>query len=357
MEKQLITRWFLGSNSASGFHSLYGGFCAGEGDFLHVIKGGPGTGKSTFMRRIGEAAEQKGLDVEYILCSGDPDSLDGVYIPALRTGYADGTAPHVLDPAFFAAGGDYLNTGRFCAPISDAAARSEIRAVTRRYRGHYDRAYAYLAAALAADPAARGALLSQEDRETARRRARGAAERELPASSGGTGRRTERFLSAITCRGELRCGETLSALCPRIYALEARFGLADVFLKELAAAALERGHSHTVCRDPLDPSRLEAVLLPESGAAFIAVMPLSEPELKPERWLRLDSIPGSGAVKAMRRGLSGDLRAAAFLRRRAVEALAEAKELHDELELLYRPYVDFDGLTRAAEAETAALFA
>lgn len=56
------------------------------------------------MRHIGEAAEKEGLEVEYILCSGDPDSLDGVYIPALRLGYADGTAPHILDPACFGAG-------------------------------------------------------------------------------------------------------------------------------------------------------------------------------------------------------------------------------------------------------------
>ena len=90
MEKQLITRYFLGANAYSGFYSLYGGFCAGEGDYLRVIKGGPGTGKSALMRRIGAAAERAGHDVEYILCSGDPDSLDGVYIPALGVGYADG---------------------------------------------------------------------------------------------------------------------------------------------------------------------------------------------------------------------------------------------------------------------------
>ena len=95
MEKQQTTRWFLGANSAEGFRSLYEDFCRGEGDFLRIIKGGPGCGKSSFMRHIGEAAEKKGLEVEYILCSGDPDSLDGVYIPALRLGYADGTAPHI----------------------------------------------------------------------------------------------------------------------------------------------------------------------------------------------------------------------------------------------------------------------
>lgn len=48
MEKQQITRWFLGANSGNGFSSLYEGFCRGDGDFLRVIKGGPGCGKSTF---------------------------------------------------------------------------------------------------------------------------------------------------------------------------------------------------------------------------------------------------------------------------------------------------------------------
>ena len=53
MGKQLITRWFLGSNSASGFHSLYGGFCSGENDFLRVIKGGPGTGNPASCGALG----------------------------------------------------------------------------------------------------------------------------------------------------------------------------------------------------------------------------------------------------------------------------------------------------------------
>lgn len=359
MEKQLTTRWFLGSNSASGFHSLYGGFCAGEDDFLHVIKGGPGTGKSSFMRRIGEAAERRGLDVEYILCSGDPDSLDGVYIPSLHVGYVDGTAPHVLDPAFFGASGDYVNIGRFCAPVSDAGVRREIRSVTERYRSHYERAYSYLSAAYAADPAAYGTLLSDEDAEAARRRARSSAARELPLSPG-EGARSERFLSAITCKGELRCEDTLTGLCRRIYALEARLGLADIFLREFADAAAERGHRHIVCRDALSPGHLEAVLLPDRGVAFLAVAPGREPGFKPERTLRLDSIPASGpprpALRALRKSLSSDRKAAAALRSSAVEALAEAKKLHDELELLYRPYVDFAGLTQAGDEAISSLF-
>lgn len=45
------------------------------------------------MKTIGRAAEEKGLDVEYVLCSGDPESVDGVYFPALHTGYADRDRP------------------------------------------------------------------------------------------------------------------------------------------------------------------------------------------------------------------------------------------------------------------------
>ena len=150
MEKQLITRWFLGSNSVRGFCSLYDGYCRGEGDFLRVIKGGPGCGKSSFMRRIGEAASGKGLDVEYIHCSGDPDSLDGVYIPALRLGYADGTSPHIMDPACFGATGDYLNLGAFCDCSRSRGAASQLEGLTAAYKAHYARAYSLLDAAGAA---------------------------------------------------------------------------------------------------------------------------------------------------------------------------------------------------------------
>ena len=46
------------------------------------------------MRKVAQAAEDKGLSVEYIQCSGDPDSLDAVVFPALNTAIVDGTAPH-----------------------------------------------------------------------------------------------------------------------------------------------------------------------------------------------------------------------------------------------------------------------
>lgn len=91
--------YFLGANSCRGFYSLYDDMVnLPEIDRLYIIKGGAGCGKSTFMKTIAEAANNAGLTVERILCSGDPESLDGIYLPLLRIAYLDGTAPHAAVP-------------------------------------------------------------------------------------------------------------------------------------------------------------------------------------------------------------------------------------------------------------------
>ncbi len=93
--------YFLGANGYGGFASLYEGFTSSpEISRLYILKGGPGCGKSSFMKRVAEAAEERGIAAEKVLCSGDPSSLDGVFFPALRLAYADGTAPHAAVPDF-----------------------------------------------------------------------------------------------------------------------------------------------------------------------------------------------------------------------------------------------------------------
>ena len=87
--------FYLGANSPGGFYSLYDELLRPEeARSIYILKGGPGCGKSSLMRKVGAAMEERGLTVEYIQCSGDPDSLDAVVIPALATAIVDGTAPH-----------------------------------------------------------------------------------------------------------------------------------------------------------------------------------------------------------------------------------------------------------------------
>ena len=95
----MVTNFFLGANSSAGFRSLYVGFTDPGGlHDLMVLKGGPGVGKSSLMKYIGRQAEAKGEDVEYIWCSGDPESLDGVRLPRIGVAVVDGTSPHGTEP-------------------------------------------------------------------------------------------------------------------------------------------------------------------------------------------------------------------------------------------------------------------
>ena len=81
------TNFFLGANSAGGFQNLFPELMDPEDTCdLMILKGGPGVGKNTFMREIARTMEETGMDVEYLWCSGDPDSLDGVVFPQIRCG-------------------------------------------------------------------------------------------------------------------------------------------------------------------------------------------------------------------------------------------------------------------------------
>lgn len=62
------------------------------------IKGRPGTGKSTFLKKLAAAAAESGFDTEVYWCSFDKNSLDMVIVPELSFCVFDSTAPHELFP-------------------------------------------------------------------------------------------------------------------------------------------------------------------------------------------------------------------------------------------------------------------
>ena len=216
MEKAMVTRFFLGANSRYGFYSLYDSFIdPAAGDFLWVIKGGPGCGKSSFMKKIGAAAETAGLPVEYIHCSGDPDSLDALWLPSLRTGYVDGTAPHVMEATYPAAASLYLDLGTYYDSSALTKKLDNIVELNRRYKLYYQRAYDCLAAA--AETAAQGLpeLWGSKEQEKIHKKVASVAAREF-SKPGSGGQVSRRFLSALSCRGRVFCRESVETLCQRV---------------------------------------------------------------------------------------------------------------------------------------------
>ena len=345
------TSYFLGANTASGFLSLYDGFCRGEGDYLHIVKGGPGTGKSGFMRAIGREAARRGLDVEYVRCSGDPASLDGVYLPALHMGWCDGTAPHAAEPGVFGADSDYVNLGAFCrTPLSSADAE-RARALTTAYKEKYARAYALLAAAKSAESALAPQAIGEKEAMRAGAALRALIER-LPTGDSSSLKR--RFAGAVSCEGVLEDRSSYE-LCKLIYLCEDGCSLAAGALGAACETALARGHRVILCLSPADGVTPDALVLPDVSAAFVRAMPLASYDHV--RRIPLDRLCGDmAAVKERRRAVRAARREGARYLRAGCETLREAKALHDELEAVYRPYMDFAALDALTAKELARLF-
>lgn len=92
IEKDTQIKFFLSANTSRGFCSFFDELQCNENWQTYVLKGGPGTGKSSGLKRI--AKEAGTPETEYICCSSDPHSLDAVILHNKEASIADGTSPH-----------------------------------------------------------------------------------------------------------------------------------------------------------------------------------------------------------------------------------------------------------------------
>lgn len=341
--------FFLGANTAGGFVSLYGEILGAHLDTVLLLKGGPGCGKSSFLRRVASRLEAAGHPAEHIACSGDPDSLDAAIFPSLRAALADATAPHVLEPTMPGAVERYVDLGRFYDAAALRKKRGELAPHFAACRLCYERAYRLLSAACGVRETGRALLFSEELAGRLRRRAAGIAARELRKGGGPTGGTARRFLGAVTHQGVVCRFDTARHYCPRLYVLEDTWGLADALLRPLSAAATASGRDVIECPDPLCPERLAHLLIPALALGFVSSSPAAAYDARPYRRIRLDAAPDAAVRRACRARLRFSKRLFSSLLDESVEALAQAKEQHDELEALYNPHVDFAGVYALAD--------
>lgn len=340
---------FLGANSSDGFYSLYDGFCCADGDFLHLIKAGPGGGKSSFMLRIEQAAQEHGFDTVSVLCSGDPNSLDALYIPQKQIGFVDATSPHVVEPLVFAYNCDYVNLGRFCAPVND----ENIVRFTKQYRSMYTAAYAYLSAAGELERMVPPGLIDADILEKVRKRAHGTAAREFGAPKR-TGGERKCFFRCISWRGELVLSKDIKKLCKRIYILDDKCGLAEEYLAELLKEARRKSESIIIAPSPLCPEKLDGLIFPERELGYFSESAAGDS--LSARHIRLDAVVPDECMREYRKPLREKRRLVKELTSQAVSWLESAKQLHDKLEAEYNPYVDFAALEEYTQHVIADLF-
>jgi hypothetical protein len=144
--QSFLNTGFAARNGFSGFKSYFEAiFNPEEYEYMAIIKGGPGTGKSTLMKSLASSFENV-FSTERILCSSDKNSLDGLIIKNAERKIAilDGTSPHLYDPILPGCVEEIINLCEYWIRSSLQEERLKITDLTKNKKAAYKRAYSYL---------------------------------------------------------------------------------------------------------------------------------------------------------------------------------------------------------------------
>ena len=257
----------------------------------------------------------------------------------------------MMEPKNPAAVDRYVDLGRFYDLTAAKADTAAVKEYTRAYQAAYVRAYHSLKAARQVELDARTAAAKTADTERLKRRVQGIIQRELRKKGTEQGRTKRRFLGSITHKGFVWRFDSVEALCPKVYEFCDSWELAGDGLEQLHQAAVRNGWDTIACPAPEEPERIEHLLVPGLGLAFVTTRAGMEYGKKPYRRMRVDALAepeGKGRLRFQQRMVTA-------LREDAVDALKDAKKHHDKLEAVYNPYVDFDGVRALAALEAGRL--
>lgn len=357
--KGSIKRVFPGGNTPLGFYSFYDYIVTPDATRITVIKGGPGVGKSTFMRRIGEAMVEHGYDVEFHHCSSDNGSLDGVVIPALGSAIIDGTAPHVVDPKYPGAVDEILYLGEFWNERLIRAHRAEIVNLTKEISRTFARAYRFLQAAKAVYDDLEAANCEALDAGKANRY----AEKISTAILGNVpaaltpGRDRHLFASGITPDGMVNYIDTIIGPCKKRFVIVGGPGTGkSTLLKKIAMAALERGYFVEMYHCPLNPQKIEHVVVPDLGVALTKSIEPHTYEPGPEdEVIDMNSCLDTSLAAKNEGIMAENQEIFDKLFQRAVGFIGKAKEHHDKLEEYYVASMDFAAIDQVREKTVSRL--
>lgn len=342
--------FYPGANTCTGFFSLYDSVFA-DVERKYVIKGGPGTGKSTFMKAIGEKLQNQGYDVEFLHCSSDSNSLDGVIIPSLRLGLVDGTAPHVIDPKYPGAIDEIINFGEYWDKSKLAAHRIIIIDLTNQISACFRKTYEVFGFAKELHDQWETYYIEGMDFAKANRMAVQLTEEILDSAPNLNSKAKERhmFMGAATPEGAKHFYENLTGELDARYVIKGRPGTGkSTLMRKVAAAALAKNYDVEFYHCSFDANSVDMIIIPTLSTALLDgtaphVLDPSRPNDKlvdmflcvnPEVYNK-----NLEKIQEVENRYNGTMKA-------GVSYIAEAKRLHDELESYYIQSMDFDGINQ-----------
>ncbi len=356
-----VRNFFPGGNTCLGFYSLYDNIIQQkDASKIFVIKGGPGVGKSTFMKHIGKAMLERGYDIEQHWCSSDNNSLDGLVIPSLGVCLVDGTAPHVIDPKTPGAVDEIIHLGDYWAESKLVENKHEILHTFKRVSRCFKTAYGSLKEAKVIHDEWISYIAECIDYTKVTE----ITNKIMDNIFGGVKPQyqlypptRELFASSITPMGLVNEWTSILRDCQKVFILRGEPGTGK---SNLVEQVLNRARSYglytEVFRSSFDPEKFSGVYIPSLQAAVINPFPNDyAPEDFETSTTEVDLNIGliTNKVIFYEREIIECRERFWNSINRTINYIAKAKRVHDELEEFYVPAMDFSKINEVREKTLA----
>lgn len=336
--------YFACGNTAKGFQNLFASNLQNL-ERIYILKGGPGNGKSTLMKRVGKKYEEK-YAVEYIHCSSDAKSLDGVIVRELGFGIVDGTAPHVIEPLVPGCVEQYINMGAAWTARKLKTNQDKIMKIQSEIASCYPRAYEAFARGIKVHDEWENIYIGAMDFDKANEMTETVIKDILKDYAyQKEGKVYHRFFGASTCDGSVDFVENIIEPVKNRYFIKGRPGSGkSTLLKKLLAHAQMKGLDVEVYHCGFDPNSLDMILIPELDTVIFdstaphEYFPSREEDVVVDMYRELIAENTDEVYAVELEDIVSRYRACIS---EGVSYLKKAKDLHDKLEEYYIKGTEF----------------
>lgn len=337
-----IKRAFAGGNTCEGSFTYLSNIIPENANRVFSLKGGPGVGKSSLMKKISRKFEDEGYDLEYYHCPSDPNSLDGIVIKDLGIVMLDGTAPHIIDPRIPGAQDDIVNLGDFLDTDALEGLKSKIVEVDSDIKDSFNRAYQYLKSSKYLYKHIEERNLSCLNLGKLNRM----SEKFLMSifkdlnSKGVYKKNIELFGSAITPVGFVDHTKDIFPKDAEVYYLDGDIGTGKtIFLQRLIERAEIKGYRVEIYHNPLIPEKIESIYIDTLNIGFT-----SSKQFLNNKKIDFNEFLDESLIVKYEEDIKKDKKVLDELLETAIASLKRAKANHDIIESYYVENMDFDGV-------------
>ena len=343
-------KYFAASNTNSGFKSYFDEIFDKEYiERIYILKGGPGVGKSTFLRKTAKRAKELGFTPVFFYCSSDPDSLDGVIVKEKEFAVIDGTSPHVFEPRLAGAREIIINLGEAWDTEGLFKKKTEIEQHSKNKTCAYKDCYKLLGAKCDIDVCIQNLfspyILNEKIQKSTSRLICSLFKSKSPSTS--KTKVETRLATAFSCKGKVRFDtfEKMADYCIFLKDLSCYDVIAYAYLKELYKCAKNIGGNVFVSRSAQNPDLIDGLYFADIKVSvtlfddeLVRACDLSQKRCKIINCKRFCNEKNCASLRPLARFYK---KLSSSLEEKALECLKKAGDEHFKLEKIYGDFTDY----------------